>query len=280
MAVPGGYVRPERLEDALAALAAGPRVVIAGGTDVYPAHVGRPFHEPVLDISALRGFRAISATQAGWRIPAMATWTDVAEAPLPPLFNGLRSAARTIGGLQVQNAGTVCGNLCNASPAADGIPNLLALDATVELASVRGIRRVPVGEFVTGYRATVCRPEELVTAVLVPAPAGTARSAFLKLGSRAYLVISIVMVAGVLDVVDGRVASVRLAVGACSPVAQRLPELEAALAGRVPGPDLADLVEPAHLSGLAPIDDVRGTAAYRLDAAGTLLRRLIAELVR
>jgi CO/xanthine dehydrogenase FAD-binding subunit len=275
-----GYVRPERLADALEILAAGDRLILAGATDVYPAHVGRPLDEPVLDISAMRGLRAIASDADGWRIPALATWTDIAEAPLPRLFDGLRRAARTIGGPQVQNAGTLCGNLCNASPAADGIPNLLALDATVELASLGGIRRLAVGEFVTGYRRTARRPDELVTAVLVPRPDREARSTFGKLGSRAYLVISIVMVAGVLEIVEGRIAAARLAVGACSPVALRLTGLEAALTGHDLRPDLADLVEPGHLAALAPIDDVRATAAYRLDTAATLVRRAITELAR
>ena len=140
---------------------------------------------------------AIARDEAGgWRIGALTTWTDVAEAPtLPAAFDGLRAAARPIGGRQIQNAGTIAGNLVNASPAADGTPNLLALDAVVELASAaRGVRRLPVGDFVTGNRSTVLAPDELVTAVLVPdAPPASPGPTFLKLGSRAYLVISIVV---------------------------------------------------------------------------------------
>ncbi len=172
----------------------------------------------------------------------------------------------------------MCGNVVNASPAADGMPNLVALDALVEAASVRGTRRMPVTEFVLGNRRTDLAADELVTAILVPAIDGDARSTFGKLGSRAYLVISIVAVAAVLVAVDGRVADARIAVGACSPVARRLPALEAALAGRPVGAALADLVEPAHLSPLAPIDDVRGSADYRRDAALTLVRRAVATV--
>jgi CO/xanthine dehydrogenase FAD-binding subunit len=272
------YLRPDGLEDALAALASGDRLVIAGGTDVYPGHATAPIERPVLDITALPGLRGVTEGGDGWRIPALTTWTDLAESPLPPEFDGLRAAARTIGGRQIQNAGTVCGNVVNASPAADGVPNLLALDASVELASVRGVRRVPIAAFVLGNRLTDRRPDELVTGLLVPRlPPGDAHSSFRKLGARAYLVISIVAVAAVLVTEGGRVTDARVAVGACSPVAQRLPALEAALAGRRAGPGLAEAVLPEHLAPLSPIDDVRGTAAYRLDAALTLVRRTLAE---
>jgi CO/xanthine dehydrogenase FAD-binding subunit len=276
----GSYLRPGELDEALAALADRPRVVLAGGTDYYPARVGRPIDDDVLDITGLSSLRTISQGDGVWRIPALATWSDVIAAKLPPLFDGLKLAAREVGGVQIQNAGTVCGNLCNASPAADGIPNLLALDARVELASAGGRREVPVSEFVTGNRRTARRPDELVTAVLVPAPARAARSTFLKLGARKYLVISIVMVAAVVEMDGDAIAAARIAVGSCSAAAKRLPALEQRLAGQRLSPALADLVQDADLSPLSPIDDVRGTAAYRIDAARTLIGRTLAELAR
>jgi CO/xanthine dehydrogenase FAD-binding subunit len=274
----GSYLRPTELKEALAALAAGPRIILAGGTDYYPARVGQPLDDDLLDITALPDLRRIADERTQWRIPALATWTDLLETPLPPLFDGLKRAAREVGGVQIQNAGTLCGNLCNASPAADGTPNLLALDALVELSSARATRRLPVAEFVTGSRAIARQPEEMVTALIVPKPKGDARSTFLKLGARKYLVISIVMVAAVLERADGAVACARVAVGSCSAVAQRLSALEAALAGRPLGADLAELVRPEHLAPLSPIDDVRGTAAYRRDAALTIVQRAIREL--
>lgn len=277
------FLRPARLDDALGALAGngptgGPWVVVAGATDHYPARVGRAPVEDVLDVTAIDGLRGIEPTgDGGWRIGALTTWTDVAEADLPPLFDGLRAAARAVGGLQIQARATIAGNLCNASPAADGTPNLLALDAVVELAAARGTRSVPVGEFVTGNRRTVRAADELVTAVTVPPPlAGTsARSSFVKLGSRAYLVISVAMVAAVVEVDgDGRIARARVAVGACSEVARRLFDLERELAG-LPASASA-VARPEHLSSLTPIDDVRGTAGYRRDAALTAVRRALA----
>ena len=249
--------------------------VLAGGTDVYPAQVGRPFVGSVVDISGLAELHGIEATDRGWRIGALTRWADMAAADLPPCFDGLRAAARDVGGIQVQNAGTIGGNLCTASPAADGVPNLLALDASVELTSPSGRRVVPIEDFLTGYRATALGGDELLTAVLVPRDGEDARAAFLKLGLRRYLVISVVMVAAVVALDEsGLVRFARVAVGACSPVAVRLRKLEDELRGR-PAGELAAAVTPEHLADLTPIDDVRATAAYRLRAATILVRRAL-----
>lgn len=276
------YVRPGSLREALEAAADGSRLVVAGGTDVYAAHATRPIERPMLDISRVAGLRGITHDEAdGWRFGALTTWTDVAEtSPLPAAFDGLRAAAHQVGGRQVQNQGTIAGNLVTASPASDGTPNLLVLDAVVEVASAaRGVRRVPVREFVTGYRSTSLAPDELVTAVLVPDPPAAARSTFHKLGSRAYLVISIVSVAALLVVEEGVIRDVRVAVGACSPVPSRLDALEAALVGRRADAGLGAVVAASKPGGLAPIDDVRAPADYRLDAARILVGRAIGELV-
>lgn len=274
------YLRPTSLDEALAALAERPWTMLAGGTDVYPVAVGRQITDDVLDVTGLPSLRAIDVADGVVRIPALATWTDVVRADLPEAFDGLKAAARSIGGVQIQNRGTLAGNLCNASPAADGLPNLMALDARVELSSAARRREVPVAEFVTGNRRTVREPDELVTAILVPEPTGSARSTFLKLGTRAYLVISIASVAAVVDVeADGVVASARIVVGACSEVPMRIEAAEARLVGRSASPSLADAIDTADLDVLAPIDDVRGTTAYRRDVALTLVRRALSELL-
>ena len=200
------------------------------------------------------------------------------EARLPPLFDGLKLAAREVGGMQIQNAGTVAGNLCNASPAADGVPALLALDAIVEIASAQSRRALPLEQFILGPRKTALRAGELVTSVVIPKPAHPAKSDFLKLGARKYLVISIAMVAWVLEIEEGVVRSARVAVGSCSPVAIRLPELEQALAGKPLDRNLAAHARPEHLDRLSPIDDVRASASYRKEAALTLVRRSLQRL--
>jgi len=272
----GDYLRPTEVSAALHALSAGGRVVVAGGTDFYPARVGRPLDEDVLDITALETLRGIEERGDHHHIGCLTTWTDLARAALPPWFDGLRLAAREIGGVQIQNVGTLCGNVCNASPAADGIPNLMALEATVEIASLRGRRSMPVGEFVTGNRRTRLEPDELVTGLVVPKPRHPARAGFLKLGARRYLVISIVMVAAVVEVLaDHSLAAARVAVGACSVVARRLRALEGGLVGRSLTEPLGSLVREEHLEPLSPIDDVRGTARYRREAALHLVRRTL-----
>lgn len=272
----GLYLRPATLAAALAQLAERPRTVLAGGTDHFPARVAQAPEEDILDISALPDLRAIRAEGGHVILPCLATWSDLLAAPLPAAFDGLKQAARQVGGAQVQNAATVLGNVCNASPAADGMPCLLALDAEVELASVSGRRVLPLADFVRGPRQTARRAEELAVALRIPVPDATTRSTFLKLGARRYLVISIVMVAAVASFdAAGRIVRARIAVGACSPVAQRLPALEAALAGAHPDPAL---VRPGHLAALSPIDDVRATAAYRRAAALELVRRAVAGL--
>jgi len=272
----GLYLRPVTLTAALTQLAERPRTILAGGTDHFPARVLSRPDEDILDITALPGLRGVERRGDHWWLPCQTTWTDVLEAPLPPAFDALKAAARQIGGAQVQNAATLVGNLCNASPAADGIPCLLALDASVELASVHGQRVLPVDAFVRGPRQTARRPDELALGLRVPVIADAA-SSFEKLGARRYLVISIAMVAAVAAFdAAGRIRHARVAVGACAPRAQRLPELEAALLGRPPDPSLA---REEHLAPLAPIDDVRATAAYRRAAALELVRRAIGRLV-
>ena len=272
------YYRPERCADAFRLLADRRLTVLAGGTDHYPARVGQARADDILDVSALRDLRGIAREAARWRIGAGTTWSDVIETQLPPLFDGLKLAAREVGGLQIQNAGTVAGNLCNASPAADGVPPLLALDAAVELSSTAGVRTVPLHAFILGPRRTARRPDELLSAVLVPHPAHDARSHFAKLGARRYLVISIAMVAATIQHARGKVTSARVAVGACSPVARRLPALEDALAGARLDASLGSRAQAAHLEPLAPLDDVRADAAYRREAALILLQRTLSHL--
>ncbi len=273
------YLRPTQLTEALAALDAGARTIIAGGTDYYPVRVGTPLDEDILDVTALRGLGRIEDTGDAYRIGALITWSDILRADLPPWFDALKGAARELDGVQVQNAATIAGNVCNASPAADGVPVLLSYDASVELASVEGGRRLPLADFVTGNRTTGRAANEMVTGILISKPSGPARSTFLKLGARRYLVITIVMVSVVLEEdANGTVAAARLAVGACSEVAMRLPALEDALTGQALSPALADIAMPRHLAGLSPIGDIRGPAAYRRDAALTLVKRALAEL--
>ncbi len=272
------YLRPNSLDDALSALSGGGLRIAAGCTDLFPAVSGPGLSGDVLDITGIDDLRGIAMTEDGWTIGATTTWTDLIQAELPPAFRGLQLAAREVGAKQIQNRGTIAGNLCNASPAADGVPPLLTLDAEVELRSATGRRQLPLADFLTGPRKTDLTPGEMVTAVHVPARAARGESHFLKLGARKYLVISIAMCAARIEVIDGRVTQAALAVGACGPVATRLPAVETALMGRSLKPDLA--TDAAIGAALSPIDDVRADAAYRAHSAAELMRRTLAGLER
>jgi len=269
----------------MALLAAGEAQILSGGTDFYPALGDRVVHGPVVDVSGLGELRGVSS-DAGWfRIGALTTWSEIIRTPLPRCFDALKSAAREVGGVQIQNRGTVAGNLCNASPAADGVPPLLALDAEVELVSKAGVRRLPLADFIVGNRKTQRKSDELLTAVLVPRELEDAASTFVKLGARRYLVISISMVAVVVKVSDAeligdqRVLEARVAVGSCSAVARRLRALEDDLVGVSVRDGLGGVVRPEHLAPLAPIDDVRATAEYRMDASLRLVQRALNSCV-
>ena len=281
------FARPRELDEALALLQTGRHQVLAGATDVYPADANRQAwgrrplsaraEERCLDVSNIESLKHIKVGATAVEIGAGVTWTQALECDLPGWFDGVRLAAREVGGNQIQNRGTIAGNLCNASPAADGVPPLMALDARVRLQTVGRSREVPLSDFITGNRATTLAEDELMTAIVIPIPAPGCHTTFLKLGARRFLVISIAMVAARLDVSHGRIELARVAVGACGPVTRRLSALETRLEGQTLE-NVGAMVTPADLEALTPIDDVRATAHYRKHAAGTLVARALDEL--
>ncbi len=270
------YAKPQNLDAALALLGEAPWRILAGGTDFYPMLGNRPLTENVLDINALTELGGISETASHIVIGARTTWADLIGHPLPPAFDALKQSAREVGSVQIQNAASVAGNLCNASPAADGVPPLMILDADLELRSATGVRTLALDEFILGNRRTALRPDEMMTAIRVPKGSASGRSAFEKLGARRYLVISIAMAAARIDVGPGGViTSAAIAVGSCSAVAIRLARLEASLVGLRPGPAITEAIAAADFGGLSPIDDVRGTADYRREAAREIVLRAV-----
>lgn len=274
------YLVPKDLPEAIMLRQQTGFPLLAGGTDLYPAFENGLRTEGLIDISRLAALRnPIRCERDAWIIPALSTWTDVIRADLPSQFTVLKQAARQIGGPQIQNTGTVGGNVCNASPAADGTAALLALDAAVVLVGASGERRMPLIEFVCGNRRTALEPGEVLHSIRVPACSGRHASTFKKLGARRYLVISIVML-GVLVELDAqrRVHKASIAVGACADRALRLTQAEQ----RMVGCHLQDLrnfgLSDADLAVLSPIDDVRATATFRRHAVGTLLEDAMCDL--
>lgn len=272
------YFRPRDLATALDWLADHDARVAAGCTDLLAATEAQRLAGHVLDVTAIDGLRGISKDNSYWRFGATTTWTDVIQAELPPAFDSLKLAAREVGSQQIQHAGTLAGNLCNASPAADGVPCWLTLDAQIELVSKSQSRTLPLDQFITGPRTTALAPDEIVAAILVPRAASAGRSSFLKLGARKYLVISIAMVAIRIVEEDGVIDGCAISVGSCSAVAARLMALERALIGQrlsqLDVPNMDELIAGA----IDPIDDLRSDAHGRAVAASELVRRCLASL--
>jgi CO/xanthine dehydrogenase FAD-binding subunit len=224
---------------------------------------------------------AVSKSKAkNVRIGGKVTWSELEHTDLPPSFDALKQASRGIGSIQIRKVGTIAGNLCIASAAADGVPPLLAFDAQIELASSAGQRRIRLSEFIVADHRTIRRSDEILAAIIIPRTIEIGRSVFLKIGARQLMATSIVTVAALVgrDGI-GRVKRAQIAIGGCSAVAQRLPELESALIGTVAEPGLSDHVEQAHLAKLSPIDDMRVSSAYRRDVSLTLVRRALEACV-
>jgi CO/xanthine dehydrogenase FAD-binding subunit len=271
------FHRPDSLAAATHLLAASPIRLLAGGTDVFPSLRDKPLSGPVLDLSGIAELRSIRETATHFVLGATTTWSDVINANLPTAFNALKQAAREVGSIQIQNRGTLAGNICNASPAADGVPPLLALDAEIAIASSSATRVVPLSQVILGNRKTTLLPNELLTEIRIPKKSAKGTSTFQKLGARRYLVISIAMVAVRLAQNEGKISDCAIAVGACSEVAQRLRQLEHVLIGK----DVREIVhnnltiEMTTLDALAPIDDIRAPANYRLEAVSELIARAV-----
>lgn len=260
--------RATSLDDALAILRDEPRMPIAGATDVYVGlNFGTLPQTRYLDIWALDELRGIATRGDTLVIGALATYTDCIRSPLvAERVPMLVDASRLVGGPQIQNRGTLGGNLANASPAGDSLPVLAAVDAIVVARSASGERRVPVTELYTGYRATVLQRDELIVAIEIPRVSG--RQWFRKVGTRAAQAISKIVVAGVRD---GN--AVRIALGSVAPTVVRARGVERALAV---GASIDEAVA-ALGSDIAPIDDVRSTAEYRGRVAENLVRRFWGE---
>jgi CO/xanthine dehydrogenase FAD-binding subunit len=255
--------RPKSVDAALRLLRDEQRTPIAGATDLYVAlNFGTLVPKKFVDIWSLKELRGISARGEVLVIGALATYTDaIRSRDVAARLPMLAEAARQVGGPQIQNRGTIGGNIANASPAGDSLPVLAAADAVVVLRSVDGERRVALTEYYTGYRASVMRSDELIVAVEVPPVEGM--QWFRKVGTRAAQAISKIVVAGV------RGARTRIAFGSVAPTVVRPRETERLLSA---GATIEDAVAALGRE-ITPIDDVRSTAEYRLRVSENLLRR-------
>lgn len=264
-------LQPRTLGEALRLLRdEGPLVPLAGCTDVYVGlHFGTVAEQRFLDLSGLRELRGIRRRGETLVIGALATYSELIRSPLVrrrlPI---LAEASRWVGSPQIQNRGTIGGNVANASPAGDTLPVLAVAEATVVLRRTDGERRVPFGAFYTGYRQTARRSDELIVAIELPRVEG--RQWFRKVGTRAAQAISKVVMAAV------RAPQPRIALGSVAPTVVRVPRTEAALAG---GGTLVD-AQAVLLDEIHPIDDLRSTAAYRRRVSANLLAQFWSDTAR
>jgi xanthine dehydrogenase small subunit len=264
-------LQPRSLDEALRMLRNdGPLVPLAGCTDLYVGfHFGTVGGRRFLDLQGVRELRGIRRRGDTLVIGALVTYTELIASPLVrrrlPI---LAEASRRVGSPQIQNRGTLGGNVANASPAGDTLPVLAVAEATIVLRSAHGERRVPFGSFYTGYRKTTMRSDELIVAVEVPPVEG--RQWFRKVGTRAAQAISKVVMAAV------RAPHPRVALGSVAPTVVRVPRTEAVLAG---GGSLAD-AQAVLVDEIQPIDDLRSTAAYRRRVSANLLAQFWSETAR
>ncbi len=264
----GRYWRPANLPEALRILDAERPRILAGGTRLVRGATPADWDADMLDISGIPALQGITATAAGWRIGAATSWTALLGAPIA----ALRQAAATVASPQVRHQATIGGNIAARFASADGAPALLALDATLELASSTAGRSLALAAFLAGAPLA---PDELLVAINLPP---VAHSGFAKHGSRHAVNVAEVTAAVHLDIAGGRIRAAGLALGGCLQAAQRLPGLEAALAGQPATPALGAAVDASYLAHLPLLDDFRAPAAYRQQVAITLLRRLLATL--
>ena len=269
---------PASLPEAYRLLTGGLLRPMAGGTDLLVQITGELGEPPrhVLDLWRLDELRGIALDGAVLVLGALTTYTEIRRSPLVGEFlPELGEAAATIGAAQIQNRGTLGGNIANASPAGDTLPLLLATDAQVIVGSARGERTIAAHDFWTGYRQTAMAPDELVVRVRIPL-ASERQLRFRKIGTRrAQSISKVVMAMAWRPAAGGVWQEVRLALGSVAERPIRAWETERILEGESPSPETADRAVATLAAEIEPIDDVRSTAAYRRAVASRVLHRLI-----
>jgi CO/xanthine dehydrogenase FAD-binding subunit len=275
------YYRPDKINDALYSLSKEKLTIAAGCTDLLPSTQQENLGNNILDISGIKSLRHISFENGFRKIGSGVTWTDLVENnELPKCYDMLKECSLQIGSKQIQNLGTIGGNLCNASPAADGVPCLLSLDASIELLSVNGKRVLKLEDFIKGSRKTELQNNEILSAILIPKEAEIGRSSFLKLGARKYLVISIAMIACKLNLKKDVISEITISVGSCSAVAKRIKSLENLLIGKSIKDELTTIILNYNYENyLSPINDIRGTDTYRFKASKVLVKDTIIKTI-
>jgi carbon-monoxide dehydrogenase medium subunit len=272
--------RPASLGEALELLKTLENVrPIAGGTDLLPLMRDRTIAvEEIVDIQSLHELKGITVEDGALRIGALTTLTEILESPLvAEKVPVLREAVGHIGSVQTRNQGTLAGNLCNASPAADSAPALMILGALARIASGKGVRKLPVEELFAGPKMNSLGKDELVTEILVPELSPGSGAAFEKLGRRRGITLAVVNAAAYLEI-DGKICvDARIALGAIAATPIRLPEVEDTYKGKELTPEAIEESSRTCYALVSPVDDVRASAEYRREMACVLVKRAIAK---
>jgi CO/xanthine dehydrogenase FAD-binding subunit len=273
---------PGSLSEALALLAHEPGVwqPFAGGTDLMVLlEAGKLLHKRFLSVAKLEDLRGIEVTAADVTLGALTTYAEIQKHPvLRQEFPLLCSAARETGSVATQNRGTLGGNIVNASPAADSPPALLVYDAEIEFVSERGTRWAPYHEFHTGYKMMNLAPDELLRAIRLPRRSKPWRQYYRKVGTRKAQAISKVCFAGAALMENGAIRDIRIALGSVAPIVLRAVETEDALRGKIVTPSVIAAAKDILAHEIAPIDDIRSTARYRLRVAQNLLEEFLSQI--
>lgn len=273
---------PGSVTEALALLAREPGVwqAFAGGTDLMVLlEAGKLSHKKFLSLTKLADFHDIEETSDFVIVGALTTYTEIQRHPvLQSEFPLLCMAARETGSVATQNRGTLGGNIVNASPAADSPPALLVYDAEIELISERGVRWLPYDGFHTGYKKMLLAPDELLRAVRLPRRAKPWKQYYRKVGTRKAQAISKVCFAGAALIENGTVRDIRIALGSIAPIVLRAVKTEGILRGKKPAPEVIAAAKEVLVREIAPIDDIRSTARYRMRVAQNLFQEFALQL--
>jgi xanthine dehydrogenase small subunit len=274
---------PSTVQEALALKAEYGRdvTVLAGGTDLMVYIQARSVVPTrVLNLWGVAALRGVSLRDDALHIGALETYTDLINNPVvQECAPALVAASRTVGAIQIQNRGTLGGNLANASPAADTPPVLMACDARMVVTSAGGSREIAITDFFRGYKDMDLGADELITSIIVPAKAATHRDWFVKVGTRRAQAISKVVMGGrATRAADGTLSDVGLSSGSVAATTIRMPAVEALMNGRAPDEALESEVRACAAAAVQPIDDIRSTADYRRKVVGNVAARFVRYL--
>ena len=273
------YHLPESLDEALSLLAELENATpVIGGTDLMIAmRNGVSIPDHIVDLNKISELNYVKAVDGIIMIGATATHAQVANSPIAAKIPSLVDSVSRIGSPQIRNRGTITGNICNASPAADSAPPLLVHMAEVEIQSLDGKRTIPIADLFAGPKINSLQPGELLTETRIPVPPAGSASSFKRIGRRKAFTLSVVSSAAYIQMEGETCTDAKVAFGSVAITPIRVPEAESLLSGSKLDEETVKAASDAVYEAVKPITDVRGTAEYRKDMCPVLMRRAIKQ---